>query len=349
VLVDCGLPGATALWSVPLTEEMAGYLAEPDAAPALSTVRTQPSGRSKLGLHVAVNNDPAIMEFIRAAKPAVVVAVGGLTWMKDVKAASPKTITVGRLIEGDQSFVGDPAVRAQAFVQSHAAEYLDNTGVDYWLGWNEPAVDYPWQMAWYAAFEAERTVAMASLGLHVAIGNFAVGNPEANEFTAFLPAIAAARQYGGILALHEYSAPTLSTGVGMGIPGMEADEDSGALTLRYRYWYEHYLRPNDLVVPLIITEAGIDGGVLRENDANLLGWRDFYSDTPESDEVRLASQEEAQTDYVGQLSWYDDQLRRDPYVLGFAIFNAGDLSGRWSSFDVTSILPQLANLVNSKP
>jgi len=52
--------------------------------------------------------------------------------------------------------------------------------------------------------------------------------------------------------------------------------------------------------------------------------------------------------YIAQLSWYDDQLRRDPYVLGFAVFNVGTLDGRWRSFDVTDILPQLGGLVSSK-
>lgn len=52
--------------------------------------------------------------------------------------------------------------------------------------------------------------------------------------------------------------------------------------------------------------------------------------------------------YANQLSWYDDELRRDPHVLGFAVFNAGDSSGDWASFDVTSILSRLAELVNGK-
>jgi hypothetical protein len=333
VLIDCSQPDATTLWNVPLTDAMASYLAEP------ALTLDEPAGSSKLGLHVTANNSPKIMEFIRTAKPAVVVAVGGVGWLKDVKAASPNTVTVGRLLEGDQSFVGDPAVRARDYVQAHASEYLLNGGVDYWLGWNEPTVDRPWQMSWYAAFEAERTLAMAELGLRVAVGNFAVGNPEADEFSAFMPAIAAAQAYDGVLAVHEYSAPTLRDGLGMGIPGLASDADSGALTLRYRYWYDHYLQPNNLVVPLIVTEAGIDGGVLAGNEAGLGGWRDFYGGEPA----------EVGAEYVQQLSWYDDELRRDPYVLGFAIFNAGDLSGKWESFEVTALLPQLAEVVAGKP
>jgi len=343
VLIDYSRPGATSVWSVPLTDEMQSYLAEP------ALTLAEPVGASKLGLHVTANSSPSIMEFIRTAKPAVVVAVGGVDWLADVKEASPNTITVGRLLEGDQSFIGDPAVRAREFVQANTGKYLAATGVDYWLGWNEPVINAPWQMSWYAVFETERTLAMAELGLRVAVGNFAVGNPEADEFPAFLPAIAAVKEYGGVLAVHEYSAPTLGDGLGMGIPGLDSDADSGALTLRYRFWYDHYLQPNDLVVPLIVTEAGIDGGVLAENESGLAGWRDFYSETLDNAYVRSASVAEAGADYVQQLSWYDDELRRDPYVLGFAIFNAGDISGKWKSFDVIDLLPPLADVVASKP
>ena len=332
ILMDCNPAGSTLIWNVALTEELATYLAAPELT------QEAPSGRSKIGIHVTRNSSPVIMEFVRNAKPAVIAAVGDLGWLSEVKEVSPETVTVGRLLEGDQSFEGDPTERARAFVNANAEVYLANPGVDYWLGWNEPVIQEPWQMEWYAAFEAARAVAMAELGLKVAIGNFSAGTPEASEFAAFLPAIAVAKEYGGILAVHEYSAPTMRNGVGAGIPGLEGRHDFGALTLRYRFWYEYSLRPNDLVIPLVVTEAGIDGGVLRSPDVKVMGWRDL-SET---------LSEEALADYMGQLSWYDDELRRDSYVLGFAIFNVGDSGGRWSSFDMTGILPQLTDLVNSK-
>jgi hypothetical protein len=233
---------------------------------------------------------------------------------------------------------GDPITRAQEFVVGHAARYLANPGVDYWLGWNEPGIDSTWQMDWYASFEAERARLMTALGLKVAVGNFSTGTPEANEFAAFLPAIEAAKSYGGVLALHEYSAPTMMDGVGLAIPGQEAEADSGALTLRYRYWYEHYMAPAKLVIPLVVAEAGIDGGVLSAQSVAVGGWRD----------IEATSEEQGLGSYLTQLSWYDDELRRDPYVIGFAVFNAGDASGRWASFDVTNELGALAEQMLEK-
>ncbi|MBN1400959.1 MAG: hypothetical protein JXA74_08980 [Anaerolineae bacterium] len=338
VLMDCSAPGSSTIWDVGLTEEMISYL---DQKPL---TQPEPSGPSKIGVHVTRNSSATIMEFVKAAQPAVVVAVGDLGWLTEVKKASPATVTLGRLIEGDQSFEGDPQERARDFVQANLSTYAANTGVDYWLGWNEPGIDELWQMEWYASFESERIIAMAEHGFKVATGNFSVGTPEAEEFKAFLPAVAVAKDYGAILAVHEYSAPTLLDGVGAAIPGFQGGEGFGALTLRYRYWYEHLLRPHDLVIPLVVTEAGIDGGVLRLGSASLLGWRDFAVDERLPEAIIVERQES----YLEQLSWYDDRLRCDPYVLGFAIFNVGDDDGEWESFDITSLLPDLAGLAQTK-
>ena len=340
ILMDCSPPGMTTVWDVVLTEEMAAYLAEPLLTAEL------PAGGSKIGLHVTRNSSPAIMDFVRSAQPAVVAAVGDVGWLTEVKEDSPDTVTIGRFAELDQTFEGDPIERARAFVGAHVERYLSNPGVDYWLGWNEPIIDELWQMDWYASFEAERAVAMAELGLKVAVGNFSAGTPEADEFALFVPAIAVVKEFGGILAVHEYSAPTMREGVGAGIPGFENREDHGALTLRYRYWYEHFLRPNDLVIPLVVTEAGVDGGVLVDRERDLNGWRDFGSQPLAGDVIgRSLGRTEA---YLEQISWYDDELRRDSFVLGFAIFNVGDRDGQWSSFDITGILPELGSVVTSK-
>lgn len=326
ILMDCSAPGSTTIWHIPLSDEMEAYLSQPPLTAA------EASGRSRLGIHVTGNKSPNIMDFVREAQPAVMVAVGDLGWLAELKKASPETIILARFIEGDQTIEGDPTARAREFVSANAERYLENPSVDYWMGWNEPVIHSVEQIDWFAAYEIERTIAMAELGLKVAVGNFPVGTPGPGEFEAFLPALAVAKEHGGILALHEYSAPTMQDGVGADIPGLEASPERGALTLRYRYWYDYYLGANDLVLPLVITEAGIDGGVLRSPDIDVSGWQGFVT----------------QDEYLAQLSWYDYELGRDSYVLGFAVFNAGDMNGRWASFDATEILPQLAELAKSR-
>jgi hypothetical protein len=348
ILMDCSGLGKTTIWNVPLNERASTFFREvaqatPDAPTVEPIMRGEATGQSKIGIHVTSNNSPTIMDYVRSTQPAVVVALGGLGWLTEVKQASPQTITLGRLLEGNQSIADDPVDRAREYVAKHIGEFAANPGVDYWLGWNEPVIDDVGQMEWFAAFEAERVRAMAELGYKVAVGNFSAGTPEADEFEAFLPAIEVAKQHGAILALHEYSAPTMRDGVGAGVPGVELHPEHGALTLRYRCWYDTLLQPRDLVLPLVITEAGLDAGVLPYAVEGGLGWRDVIAMTELG-----ASPTELKREYLRQLSWYDDELRRDPYVMGFAVFNVGDSGGTWQSFDVTDILPQIGDLSLSK-
>ncbi len=87
-----------------------------------------------------------------------------------------------------------------------------NPAVDYWEGYNEPAVATIDQLAWVAAFDVKRVELLATQGAKASIGNFGVGNPDITNLPlmeAYNPAIDAALAHGGILGLHEYSSPTM--------------------------------------------------------------------------------------------------------------------------------------------
>lgn len=298
-------------------------------------------GQSKLGLHVEWNNSPDIMEFIRRTKPAVVKAAGDLGFLAEVKEVSPSTITVARLAQGPQKLEGDPVQVARHFVAKNLEQYQLNPAVDYWEGWNEPNVRG--RMARYAAFEAERARLMAEHGFRVAVGAFSAGVPEWEVFAEFLPAIEAAQKYDGIFTVHEYDAPTLNRSMGAGLPGRPAHPERGALALRYRWWYEDFLKPRGLVVPLVISEAGIDGGIGDRIGPGGRGWRDFkgYWETHKLGDDSVKT-------YVGQLAWYDAEVREDDYVIGFAVFTAGVISEQWKSFDITPHLREIATYVVSQ-
>lgn len=314
----------------------------PTSTPAPTPTPTPPwpeplekPGRSKLGLHVEWNNSPDIMEFIRRTKPAVIKAAGDLGFLAEVKEVSPSTVTVARLAQRPQKLEGDPVLAARAFVARNLKEYQLNPAVDYWEGWNEP--DVHGRLDWYAAFEAERARLMAEHGFRVAVGGFSAGVPEWEDFAAFLPAIEAAQKYGGIFTLHEYDAPALDRSVGAGLPGRPGHPDRGALALRYRWWYEDFLKPRGLVIALVISEAGIDGGIGNRPGPPGLGWRDFvgYWSTHGLGEDGVQA-------YIRQLAWYDAELQQDDYVIGFAVFTAGVMTERWKTFDITDILRNLA-------
>jgi hypothetical protein len=292
-------------------------------------------GYSRLGLHVQWNNSPEIMEFIRRMKPAVVKALDDLGFLQEVKQASPATIIVARL-SVPQPTDGDPEAQARAFVANNLPTYLEHPAVDYWEGYNEP--DVQGKMDWYARFEAARVRAMAEHGLKCAIGSFSTGVPELEAFQHFLPAIQAARAHGGVLSLHEYDAPIMDRSIGTSLPGLPGRPDRGTLTLRYRWWYEDILIPQGLEIPLVITEAGVDGLVgNRPGPADGRGWQDFAEYWSEQYPGHSALEV-----YVEQLAWYDHEVQKDPYVLGWALFTAGPLGPQWQSYDVTDQLRYIA-------
>ena len=302
-------------------------------------------GQSKIGLHVTVNSDPRAMEFVRRVKPSLIFAIGDTGFLAEVKAVSPSTVTIARYDDADYSVIGrvSPEEWAHTFVDQHLERYRLNPGVDYWEGWNEYRPLDPAAWDWYTRFEAERARYMDSLGLRAAVGTLSTGVPEWGEMANFIPALRAARDSGGIFTLHEYAAPTLYCGVGAGpadapiLSGVE----TGALTLRYRYWYESYLKPQGLGdLRLAITEAGIDGIARQEvcGGPPGFGWKDYVSYWAEA-----GFGDDSSTAYLEQIKWYDSRVRQDSYVIGFALFTMGAVgSPNHSTYDLHDMAIPLA-------
>lgn len=105
---------------------------------------------------------------------------------------------------------GDPTTAAQNWWNANSKTILQYPDVDYWEGYNEPPVGELSQMQWYSSFDSARVSIMQQNGVKASIGNFATGTPDVTNATiiqAYYPAIDAAMSAGGILGLHEYSAP----------------------------------------------------------------------------------------------------------------------------------------------
>lgn len=296
---------------------------------------------SKLSIHVIRNNNRGIMEFVRQAQPSTIKLVDDLGFATDIKEASPNTIVVGRVDQLDQRYLGSPEDAARRYVDTNLRKYLLNTGVDFWEGWNEPDPNLE-NMWWYTRFEQERVRYMAQYGLRSAIGGFATGVPEMDEFAQFVPAIETAIQYGGILTLHEYGAPEMTYLFGSALPGYPAYADRGALTFRYRWYYREFLEPAGLVIPLVITEAGIDGIIGNRPGPDGYGWQDFTDYA-----IAQGWGETGEDAFINQLAWYDRGVRQDYYVLGFTIFTAGPV-GHWYNYDINPLLPRLTDYVNGQ-
>ncbi len=300
----------------------------PTATPAHYT---QPS---KLGLAVQRFSSPQIMDVIQAGKPKVVKIIDDLGSAGVVKERVPKTIVVGR-ISVDYDFRAlhdkngrDAARHAADFIARNMDKYTANTSVDYWEGYNEPLIESADMMADYAAFEAERVKQMVALFCKCCVGNFSTGTPPLERWGGFVPALQAAQQHGGCLGLHEYSAPVMQFGFGRNQLDPAGDAgDEGWYTLRYRQVYRRHI-PADLRLPLIITECGVDGLIQPRPGPGGAGWRDFGAYWKQNNIAPNGV-----TGYLDQLTWYDEELQKDDYVIGATIFAAGG-AGDTGSYDV---------------
>lgn len=322
-------------------------------------------GASKVGIHVILNDDARIMEFIRRTKPPVVKGLDNLDWLSEVKQVSPQTITIGRytvvpdrsVLDGkDPSQFPSPVDFAHNFIDTFIAQYRAHPGVDYWEGWNEFLPQNADQWKWFAEFEANRACFMNELGLKAAVGGFSTGTPEYPDMGLFV-------QYGlkkiiqencnAIFTLHEYANPVINAGWGHGIPNVPANvhiDTTGSLTLRYRFWYEGWLKPQGLTIPLVISEAGIDNGVSNGVDpscdpnAGSAGWYVCYN---KWDEMGLTGPKWSV--YLDQIKLYDSELRKDNYVIGFTLFTAGTSNvEQWRTFDINDMLIPIAFYMNSQ-
>jgi hypothetical protein len=277
-----------------------------------------------------------VLELVEKGKPALVKTLEiDPNFVKGLKDSSPATRIVGRIVLGQQNLDIDPRPLLQEFVDKLlplAADPKRMEAIEAWEAYNEPVADTVDKMKRLADFEAERTRILAAHGLRSVVGNFATGHPPLELWPHFEPALAAIRQYGGYLGLHEYSAPVMQYLTGnLQPPGDPPQGDEGWLTLRYRKAYRHYLAPLGFGdIPLLITECGVDGLIhSRPGPPDAKGWLDFI-------ETWLANglRDDPPGVYMDQLIWYDQNLQRDDFAKGAAIFLAGANDKQWESYDI---------------
>ncbi len=315
-----------------------GATRPPSPTPTPTATPFPPGPPSKLGLFIG-RNDPRIFDLLSTGNVALIKTLEyDPNFVTDIKKLSPKTLLIARmdLPQLDLAGLSDPLATARAFADKLlpiATEPRRRAAIDAWEAYNEPVAETPEHMARLAQFEAERTRLLAEQGIRSVIGNFSTGTPDLALWPHFRPALEAALRYGGYLGLHEYSAPTMQFGTPQDPLGWGTDPvQEGWLTLRYRKVYRGYLAPNGLVLPLAITEAGIDGAVANRPGPRAQGWMDFREYWDE-----LGMGKDAAGNYMEQLAWYDACLQQDDYVQGAAIFAAAASPG----FETYEILDEV--------
>ena len=309
--------------------------------PTPATTPFPPGPPSKLGLHVERNVEQELFGLLDTGGVAVVKTLElDANFVARIKQASPATVIIGRLPDTAQIQLDslDPLPAARNFANRTLAFADDPKRRPYfdgWEGYNEPIAGTADEMKRLAEFEAERTRLLGEQGIRSVIGNFGTGTPSQMEmWPLFFPAIREALKYNGWLGLHEYSAPTIyyaTTRDDQGrYPGVNP-EDEGWLTLRYRKVYREHLQPAGLTIPLIFTELGVDGFVLRDQrpgPSRGKGWQDFTQYWTENGYGIWGPGA-----YIEQLAWFDAAMRQDDFVVGGCIFTLG-ASNQWLSYDI---------------
>lgn len=269
--------------------------------------------KSKLGVYVIALSGVDVLDYVRHARPRLIVSMDHSPdqWQA-VKQVSPDTFILGRyyLDDGEQLYLDEPEVRATQFMNRMrpAAERMRGL-YDAWMGYNENVIHSEVEANRLSRFYVQWGQLMRAAGLHAAAYSFATGNPAAGfpnpdgegDEPNYWPLLAPGAAACDYLALHEYSAPHLQ-------------DFQGYLCLRYRRAYESL--PANARRPILITETGLDGGVVAGGSFAQKGWS-FFTD---------------ELGYLGQLQWYDAELQKDDHVLGAAIFalNPWGVNGSFS-------------------
>ena len=279
--------------------------------------------KSKLGPYYISLGGMDVIGYLATAQPRLVVSMehSADTW-KAAKQASPNTFIVGRhyVDDGEQIFDDDPEGRAELFFDSMRDEAERMRGIyDAWMGYNESVVQTADAAQKLSRFYVRWGDLMRAAGFRSAAYSFATGNPAKGDPRPdgslepnWWLYLAEGLRHCDLLSLHEYSAPTM-------------DNLQPYLCLRYRAVMQ--LLPPDARRQIVITETGIDGGAEPVNRPQE-GWRKFTD----------------AAGYVSTLSWYDQELQKDDYVIGAAIFamNGWGKDGSFGMGDVIQIRDYIA-------
>ena len=278
-------------------------------------------GPSKLGLHTLSPNNA--VGFVRAvhdagAYVALVKALDNFGYVRQVKDISPETTTIGRsMVVQAVDPSGDPAGKAASVMDQHMPLWTyERDVVDYWEILNENKPPTMAGHVWLAQFFIAAMDIAEVNGYKLALFSYSTGVPEWHEWEAVVETgiFARAKEGGHALSLHEYDWPVMDQRWGEPTEDLPPYEDRGVLAGRYRHLYRDFLIPRDEVIPLLITECGLDpvvGGPVLEQP-----WQERY---------------------VEEMIWYDTKLREDDYVVGAAMFAIGTVA-QWKRYDYEELL-----------
>lgn len=265
---------------------------------------------TKMGVGVYLHGGGhAINTLIRAQPTVILLQDPDPAFAQEVRYWFPKAFIIGRLFLAEQP-LDNPEQRGTALADRIAqlAVPLKDT-VNAWQSYNEPvsAGDFNGYRAYNTLQVAFARRLQDHYGIPAVAGNDPPGTVEPADYPKYYgEAIRASRYFG----VHSYGGPGADT---FNTP------DAQYYSLRHRLIHNAFEAAGIKNVPMILTETGLGWG-----------WRDHVS------EETMAS----------EYMWLADELDKDPYVIGMAIFGLFT-DDRWRGFNImdTGIIDLIGHYV----
>jgi hypothetical protein len=285
----------------------------------------------KCGFHVQATS-PQLREAILAVKPTVIASLAhdrDFWW--GVKQDLPEVFLIGRRYEEDRDW---RAVDPRWWAEQCAALEMP---YDAFITWNEPTDiynDITLELAarhddWCCEFRQR----MVELGYEAVALNVPTGHFHRNAIVNLFPNICQSFQYIG---LHEYSARVMwDQDPKKQRPPEEVPKNEGELIgrwycQRYRDWHDGIVArwpEREGKFQIAVTECGVAYGVMEAEHGDV-GWQTDLS----------------VDQYMASLRWYFEEMNRDPYCLGGAIFMMGFADHKWASFETLPFWQRLLEI-----
>ncbi len=270
---------------------------------------------NKLGFHVNALNERVFDAILKVRPKFIKTLDHNMQFWKRVKQVVPEVMIVGRHYVKHQEFLDNPEVRGREYATDILQLEINKEHIyEGWETYNEvmpgPDAPSPSEEANFRAYDRFQ-VAFAEVlrqgGFEPVAMNFGTGNFLGEQWIKYFPGTLETYKYIGV---HEYDWPAMWR---IHRKGMQEGNGGMWLTLRYRRQMGPVRAKYGNKHTVLITECGLTQAVLQRAD---IGWRTELNED----------------EYWASLQWYNDEICRDDYVLGCAIFVVGQMAP-WESFE----------------
>ncbi|MGQ9516913.1 MAG: hypothetical protein ACUVT1_06585 [Anaerolineae bacterium] len=281
----------------------------------------------KLGFHVNRVSEEVFQAILKVRPPVIKTLDHDVGFWRRVREAFPEAFIIGRLYEPNQVFMPDPEERGRAFAERVLSIEANRYKLfNAWESFNECLAhsSSPEEYDAYDRFQVAFGERIKAAGMEPIAMNFGTGQYLGEDWLKHFPRTL---QFYTYLGFHEYDWPTMRR---LHEEGVKAGNGGMWLALRYRRIMEPIRQAMGPKHIAVITECGLTQGVYPGRPD--VGWRTGVSEEQ----------------YWESLRWYNDELAKDDYVLGAAIFVVGAVAP-WHSFEsLGGIIDRLAGLT-AKP